>query len=393
MSCLPIGVILMRTQKIVFVVSIIAMMSVLTAMSHAETYVLNPDGTGDAPNIQAALEVSEDGDVIELTDGTYIGEGYYNIDFLGKAVTIRSQSGNVSACILTLESVPEDRRAFILQSNEGASSVLEGLTFQGWSSEFGSGVVIKIVGAMPTIRGCVFHSNGSGSAISAVSNSNPLIENCVFSNNIDYSMGSLAAAMSLGAATVRGCTFISNWAQSSGALSCGSSEVATTVEDCVFLFNNAMEGQGGAVRVNSAGGVEFVRCTFYRNTSFTEGAAIIGHGPFSVNNCIFMNCSSYLFDNHNVPVVVGPVTFACTDIFGNPGGDWVGDIADQVGINGNISADPQFCGQGDGNYYLQSDSPCAPDNNSCSIQIGAFGVGCNTTASESMTWSEIKALY
>jgi hypothetical protein len=66
----------------------------------------------------------------------------------------------------------------------------------------------------------------------------------------------------------------------------------------------------------------------------------------------------------------------CCDIYGNAGGDWVGCIADQAGINGNFSDDPLFCDIAAGDYHLDDSSPCAPANNDCGVLIGVLGVGC-----------------
>jgi hypothetical protein len=66
----------------------------------------------------------------------------------------------------------------------------------------------------------------------------------------------------------------------------------------------------------------------------------------------------------------------CCDVYGNAGGDWVGYIADQAGINGNFSADPLFCDTANGDLHIFNASPCAPANNSCGVLIGALDVGC-----------------
>jgi parallel beta-helix repeat protein len=70
---------------------------------------------------------------------------------------------------------------------------------------------------------------------------------------------------------------------------------------------------------------------------------------------------------------------------------------DQTGINGNISVEPQFCGiKFSGNYYLQSDSPCAPGNHpdgyECGL-IGALPVNCGKVDVENKSWGMIKSLY
>ena len=71
-------------------------------------YTVNPDGTGDFPTILAAVIGVVDGDVIELTDGTFVGDGNRDVSYLGKAITIRSASGNAAACILDCEGSQSD---------------------------------------------------------------------------------------------------------------------------------------------------------------------------------------------------------------------------------------------------------------------------------------------
>jgi hypothetical protein len=86
-------------------------------------------------------------------------------------------------------------------------------------------------------------------------------------------------------------------------------------------------------------------------------------------------------------------SIACTDIFGNAGGDWVGNITPYIGEGGNISADPQFCGYSTGNLELQSDSPCAPEQSGGCGLIGALPVGCGPVSVSAASWGRIKALY
>ena len=66
----------------------------------AKTYVVNPDGTGDFPNIQAAVDASVDDDEIELGNGVFIGEGNRNVFIENKRITIRSQSDDPTQCII-----------------------------------------------------------------------------------------------------------------------------------------------------------------------------------------------------------------------------------------------------------------------------------------------------
>jgi hypothetical protein len=87
------------------------------------------------------------------------------------------------------------------------------------------------------------------------------------------------------------------------------------------------------------------------------------------------------------------LVLTCCDIFGNVGGDWIGCIADQYGVRGNISLDPFFCDPAAGDLGLHADSPCAPEQNPECGLIGAWGVNCGPTPTSRGTWGAIKALY
>jgi hypothetical protein len=43
--------------------------------------------------IQAAINAASGGDVVIVADGTYTGSGNKNIDFKGKAITVKSANG------------------------------------------------------------------------------------------------------------------------------------------------------------------------------------------------------------------------------------------------------------------------------------------------------------
>ena len=85
-----------------------------------------------------------------------------------------------------------------------------------------------------------------------------------------------------------------------------------------------------------------------------------------------------------VGMVAGALTASCTDIWGHVNGDWTGALAPQLGIAGNISEDPLFCGarQPDDPWSLAADSPCADDGTGpCGLR-GARSVGCPAAVSD-----------
>lgn len=139
-----------------------------------------------------------------------------------------------------------------------------------------------------------------------------------------------------------------------------------------------------------------VQCTFYNNHS-PEGSAISlrgsCYGPVRIENTIiaFNTGSEAIECDGGMDVAI----LSCCDIYGNTGGDWVGCLADQLGVNGNIQLDPLFCDAAAGDLRLRADSPCAPyspQNPDCD-RAGAWPVGCGGTATRETTWGALRALF
>lgn len=83
------------------------------AQASATTYVVSPDGPGDYPTIQAAVDAVVDYDVIELADGTFTGDGNRDIEVPAKNITIRSEGGDPMSCIVDCQgSARAEHRGF-----------------------------------------------------------------------------------------------------------------------------------------------------------------------------------------------------------------------------------------------------------------------------------------
>jgi hypothetical protein len=110
----------------------------------------------------------------------------------------------------------------------------------------------------------------------------------------------------------------------------------------------------------------------------------------SVSNCIIAFSAmgrAITCESGGAPILT------CCDIYGNRGGDWVGRISDQLGINGNFSFDPLFCDDRGDDFHLDCSSPCAPAHQPDCGLIGAWDVGCGPSRTEAMTWGAVKAMY
>ena len=118
--------------------------------------------------------------------------------------------------------------------------------------------------------------------------------------------------------------------------------------------NHAGE-EGGAVYLCCCSDVDLENCTLADNQA-PGGSAV-----FAVGMSIGSIARSIIALNEGGEAVFfrhSGLALESTDVFGNPGGDWVGEIAKERSQNHNLSADPAFVGRGAGNYALAPDSPC-----------------------------------
>jgi hypothetical protein len=169
----------------------------------AVTYVVKPDGTGDFPTIQAAIDGAGDGDVIELTDGTFTRDGNRDIDYMGKAITVRSQSGNPEACLIDCGGADDElHRGFNFSSGENADSVLDGVTVMNGYAAMGGGILCTN-SSSPTIEDCVVLNNrcdafgASGGGVHC-ENSSPLIRRCRIVENVTEGRAAVGGGVSIG---------------------------------------------------------------------------------------------------------------------------------------------------------------------------------------------------
>jgi hypothetical protein len=235
------------------------------------TYLVRPDGTGDFPTIQAAIQAAAHGDTIELADGTFTGPGNRDVEYLGKLITVRSQSGNRDACIIDAQGSENDpHRGFHFRSGEGSASVLQGVTITHGYAPYvfpngapGGGIYCES-SSSPTLFNCTLRGNwgdfGGGCAVW----SNATITNCTFVDNVAEYWG--GGAFCCGSSVFEGCRFQENHAPWGGGLGCTGSAV---LRRCAFVGNVAQAGGGLCAQF---GGLSL------EETSFAHNLASLGGG-------------------------------------------------------------------------------------------------------------------
>lgn len=192
----------------------------------------------------------------------------------------------------------------------------------------------------------------SGGGVLIRDNSNPTLINVIIEDNTAVHGGGAFCYFS--SPTFINCTLAKNTATSfGGGLRCGRYSSPALV-NCTIAYNIS-SGTGGGAIIEDSSQPTFDNCII----AFNEGESI------------------YCFP-------VSEASLSCCDLYGNTGGDWVGCIEDQEGINGNITMDPLFCNGPGGDFGLEDESPCGPSsppNVECEL-IGAWPVGCDPTGIE-----------
>ncbi|MCC6361416.1 MAG: M28 family peptidase [Phycisphaerales bacterium] len=299
------------------------------------------------PTIQAAINASVHGDTILVAPGTYSGAGNVNLNFAGKAITLRSEAGAAT----TIIQAASGSRGFVFTSGEDRRSIVDGFTIRGGSVSLGGG--ISCTGSSPLFRDCIITGNngltGGGGGVYLTRRSRPIFANCSITGNTTTGAG--------------------------GGLKCslGSSPLFINT---IIAGNTA--ANGGAIHSELTSKPTLRGCTIARNTATNRGGA-------------FYQLSGSTADNSH-PLLENSIVWGNTAAAGQGPGIYAGggtyitarfcDVqGGQAGIAGGggvaawqncIDADPAFVDAAAGDYALLETSPCidAASNSLVGIDAG-----------------------
>jgi parallel beta-helix repeat protein len=329
------------------------------------------------PTIQAAIDDASDGDTIWVADGRYSGEGNFDIDFKGKALTVKSENGPEN-CIIDCQLMG---RGFDFHNGESEESVLDGVTItNGTAGRFGGG--IRCTASSPKIINCVFMGNTAGEYGGGICNSyssSPIIADCTFSGNTAESklsgLGNGGGLCNLvnSSPILTNCTFSENFANYGGAGIYNCENSNPTLNLCTFTANTARHGggiyncydsrpslinciltenlaeYGGAVKNSEAASI-LTNCTLYGNSAEIGGGIWNGWGGSAelTNTIVWSNSdidglgeTSQISDARGSRI--STISYCCIQ-------DWTGALG---GI-GNIGVEPLFADPQSGDFHLKS---------------------------------------
>jgi len=335
---------------------LILVLVVFTTSATARTWRV----PADAPTVGAGIDSASAGDEVVVASGDYTVPPL----FLISGITLRSESGDPVSTTLRWTGDPGP----ILDIQDVTDVSVEGFTLTGFNNPINGGGGVAGLRSTFSITNCIIRDNISfnGGGMRLRLCTDVLITDCLFHGNSSQADG---GGLALGGTTaiVENCTFSNNTTAQLGAAICADQSFAI-IQNCTITGNS---------------------------TGPAYGAIYIGRHPLPV---IYRSIIAFNIDCAGlVCQQAGTVpSMQCCDIFGNEGGDWGGCLSTLAGVNGNISEDPQFCSSQpdvDQRWTLQSDSPCLWVQYLDCPTMGAWPVGCQTTASVNHTWGQVKTMY
>ena len=123
----------LKCKSVLRTVIFVCVLSLVVAGAAGETWAstitVRADGSGDYPTIQRALDAAVVGDEVVLDRGTYAGTGNFNLNFRGKAVTLRSRNPDDNECMRnTIIDAQGEGVIIRFINDEGPGTVFEGFT-------------------------------------------------------------------------------------------------------------------------------------------------------------------------------------------------------------------------------------------------------------------------
>jgi len=328
-----------RANRRTLVVISIVLMAFLSPAAGMTIYV-DDDGPADFNDIQAAINVANNGDIVIVQPGTYTGNGNRDIYFLGKAITVRGATGEPNDCIIDCQGNSTNPHwGFYFGRGEDVNSVLEAITITNGYG-YSHGGAVYCTHSSPTISNCIISNNyaplrGGGMFND---NSSPNINNCIFINNSASSAGGGICNIYHSHASINNCTFSYNSARYSGGAIYNRDSCFPIIRNCLINNNSATYtgGSGGGGILNHDSSPSIINCSIINNSATNSGSGIVDYDSSysSIINCIIWG---------NQPSQIhakGTVTYC------NVQGGWP--------RLGNIDADPCFVDVNDGDYHLKS---------------------------------------
>jgi len=291
----------------------------ITLVCSARTITVDDDGPADFNNLQAAIDAAVNGDEVIVADGWYSGPGNYDVEFMGKAITVRSENGP-TYCTIDCRWMGQ---GFRFRHQETNASILDGFRIVNGKGFWGSGIHCETK-ACPTIANCIIEDNTSdyaGAGIYCGRDAVPTITGCVVRNN---TAGNYGGGICFEYTTVQlfDCEIMNNTSEYQGG-GIYLRECSGLIKDCIVSGNSARYGGG----INTLMGTETLwNCVVANNQAEYEGGGMrCQYSTSTITNCTFHgNLASYTGGGILCSYESSPVLTNCIFTGNDPAGIWEG---------------------------------------------------------------------
>ncbi|MEW6619969.1 MAG: right-handed parallel beta-helix repeat-containing protein [bacterium] len=388
-------------MKKVFWIGLVILGLVLRENGEASTIYVDDDNTSEIEDgtekypyrtIQEGIDACSDFGTVCVRPGIYTGTGNKNLTWKEKHIIVKSQNGPLTTII---DCEKNGRGFYFNDTGQNSNDIMDGFTIKNgnvageWPENYGGGIYCGTFS--PSIINCIITQNsasteGAGGGIACLFSSPIIIDCIVIGNKADYFGGGIVCSCS--SPTITNCIIRGNSAVWGGGIHCrfDSSPTITnstimqniagggggiycvrfsspTITNCVIIQNMAnFDGAGVNCYYNSSPTI--INCVITGNIAdrYSGGIYCSNNSSPCITNCIITQNSRYGI--YEADTTSDPLTnYNC--FYNNTPSDYYDEglksrtvkwLNIKAGFAGNISSDPKFIGNGD--YHLQSISPC-----------------------------------
>lgn len=350
-----------------------AVLAAFAAVGPAGAVVWTVDDGGDAmfTSIQEAILVAGDGDIVQVSAGTYAEA----LDFCGRLVTVLGADG----AEVTIIDPPDGVPAVSFIHGEGPQARLSGFTITGadtHDTKDDPGAGIHVIGSCPTLTDLVIEGNHAyfGGGIKMKFGAHALLERVVIRDNAaDGCAGGIYICES--SPTLIDVQVRDNVAASmnGGGVIIGKGSAPHLHR--VLIEGNAAAMDGGGIYTLGVADEGLPVDALLTNVTLVGNACnMLGYGGRGANVYLYLDTRvtlrggivaravggeaifTYAWDDGEPPLAV-----TYTDFHGNAGGDVIsqefGELTQVVEDEGNLTADPLFEDVDGGDFHLAPGSP------------------------------------
>ena len=259
---------------------------------------------GNQPNIQAGITAAIDGDTVMVADGTYSGEGNFNIELQGKQISVMSQNGPEKCMIDYADPLNGYPNAFYIHQGETNGTLVEGFTIRNSLNSLNT--ALYIFESSPVISNCIIRDyHGAGIYLWT---SDSTLSNCIIAGLSTFSEGA-GINIKYSNVNIINCEISDNiGAFAGGGIAIENS--TTLIQDCIIsgnsLSNDTNTRCGGGIYCYDESIVTISNSTIENNTADTAGGISSTYGSImAISGCTIrgnsaqyagggLNCSGYL---------------------------------------------------------------------------------------------------